>query len=131
MRTLRISLVAVTVIALPLAAVAADGVASASGKWSIAPPVSTPQYQSWSSPLSMENRGAADNTRRVVGNAFGEPRRYSAATEWSTRAVIFALAATGNITGSGRDDTGDIGKRPLPPLNLEASTFGRFSGGIR
>lgn len=131
MRKLHAPLVAVVVISLPLTAIAADGVASAGGKWNIARPASTPQNRSWSSPIAAAGaQGAADETRRVVGNAFGNPRRYSAATEWTTRAVIFALAATGNIMGGGRDDTADIGKRPLPPLRPDVAPFGSFSGGI-
>lgn len=131
MRTLRIPLLTVVAVVLPVASIAADGVASVNGRWNVAPPANSAQNRSWSSPLAAKTTGTTHETRRVIGHAFAEPRRYGTATEWTMRAAIFALAATGNITGSGRDDSADIGKRPLPPPNPEVSPFGSFRGSIR
>lgn len=131
MRTLHILLAALAMVSPPTAVIAADGVASANARWNITPPANSTQRPSWSSPVATSAAGTKRDAQRVLGHAFSQPRRYSTATEWVTRAAIFALSATGNINGGGRDDTADIGKRPLPMPNQEASSFGSFSGRIR
>jgi hypothetical protein len=131
MRLVHIPLALSVALVLPMTAIAGDGVAIVNGRFDLARPVYAAQTRSWSSPLAVDASSGDHETRRVLSGTFSEPRRYGVATEWISRAAVFALAATGNIRGDGRDDTGDIGRRPLPTTASGLHPFGRFSGGIR
>lgn len=131
MRLFHIPLALSVALGLPAAAIAGDGIATVNGRFDLARPVYAGQPRSWSSPLAADASSGDHETRRVLSGTFSEPRRYGVATEWISRAAILALAATGNIRGDGRDDTGDIGKRPLPATASDVYPFGRFRGGIR
>ncbi|MDQ0010637.1 hypothetical protein J2T07_002843 [Luteibacter jiangsuensis] len=131
MRKLRIMWATVVSITLTVEVVAANHVASTSNGRNLVNPASPIQARSWSSPLVPEVINTKRAPRRVIGIPFTEPRRYSAAAEWATRAALFALMATDKISGGSRDDTGDIGKRSLPPPDPYASPFGSFTGSVR
>jgi len=131
MRLVHIPLALSVALVLPTTAIAGDGVAIVNGRFDLARPVYAAQTRSWSSPLAVDASSGDHETRRVLSGTFSEPRRYGVATEWISRAAVFALAATGNLRGDGRDDTGDIGKRPLPVIVPDTQPFGRFSGSIR
>jgi len=109
----------------------ADGVVTTTARL----PIENLSTHSPSRPLPTFRRpdatSARELTRQSIAGAFRAPRRYSAATEWVTRAAVLALEATGHVTGTGRDDTGEIGKVPQRAPSPSDPPFAGLSGRIR
>ncbi|WP_413625478.1 hypothetical protein [Luteibacter sp. Lutesp34] len=67
----------------------------------------------WESPLARDLSTAHRGRQSAAPQAAAEPRQAGTAARILTEVALFGLGATGKISGTGRDTTGDIGKPPL------------------
>lgn len=101
------------------------GVAAQSGQAATrSAPVITPAFlaaetprvnpsRTWESPLARDLSTAHRRRQSGAPQAAAEPRQAGTAARVLTEVALFGLGATGKISGTGRDSTGDIGKPPL------------------